>query len=191
MRTVSLSGSLRKSVGKKEARRLRAQGLVPCVMYGGKEQKHFFTQEKQFKDIVYTNKPCFIDLTIDGEKHRVILQEVQFHPVTDRIIHADFYEFSEEKPIKMYIPVSVKGNSPGVMKGGKLNIKYRSVPVKALPSKMPEEIILDISNLEIGDKIRVKNLSNPDYTLLLPENNVMVAILMSRAAMENQQAQSQ
>jgi len=189
MRTVTLSGSLRESVGKKDARRLRAQGLVPCVLYGGKEQKHFFTQEKQFKDIVYTDKPCFVELMINGEKHLAILQEVQFHPVSDHIIHADFYEFSDKKPIKMHIPVVVKGNSPGVMKGGKLNVKYRTIPVKALPSKMPEEIVIDISHLDVGGKIRVKDIASPDYTLLIPENNIVVAVLMSRDVLENEQNQ--
>ena len=184
MRTVSMSGSLRGNVGKKDAKRLRNEGLVPCVLYGQKEQLHFFTQEKQFKDVIYTPNACFVELNIDGHKHMAILQEVQYHPVSDSIMHVDFYEFANDKPVSLTIPVGVTGTSPGVLKGGKLQQKVRKVKVTALPDKMPEKVTIDISPLEINDAVRVKNIAAADYKINLPENNVLVIVSQTRNVVE-------
>lgn len=184
MRTVSMSGSLRGNVGKKDAKRLRSEGLVPCVLYGGKEQIHFFTQEKQFKDVIYTPKACFVELNIDGQKHNAILQDVQYHPVSDSILHVDFFEFSADKLVNLSIPVEITGTSPGVLKGGKLALKMKRMKVSALPDKMPERILIDISELDINDMIRVKNLVSADYNILLPENNVVVIVNPTRNVVE-------
>lgn len=181
-----MSGSLRGNVGKKDAKRLRQEGLVPCVLYGGKEQIHFFTQEKQFKDIIYTPKACFVNINIDGQKHMAILQDVQYHPVSDSILHVDFFEFSDDKPISLAVPIEITGTSPGVLKGGKLQQKFRNVKVNALPNNLPEKIVVDISKLEIGDAVRVKNIKSDIYKILLPENNVLVTISQTRTVVEEE-----
>ncbi|HPF00532.1 MAG: 50S ribosomal protein L25/general stress protein Ctc [Bacteroidales bacterium] len=180
MRTVSMSGSLRGNVGKKDAKRLRNEGLVPCVLYGQKEQLHFFTQEKQFKDVIYTPNACFVELNIDGNKHMAILQEVQYHPVSDSIMHVDFFEFANDKPVSLTIPISLTGTSPGVLKGGKLQQKVRKVKITALPEKMPEKLIIDISPLDINDAVRVKDVVAADYKINLPENNVLIIVTQTR-----------
>ncbi|HPB02498.1 MAG TPA: 50S ribosomal protein L25/general stress protein Ctc [Bacteroidales bacterium] len=180
MRTVSMSGSLRGNVGKKDAKRLRNEGLVPCVLYGQKEQLHFFTQEKQFKDVIYTPNACFVELNIDGNKHMAILQEVQYHPVSDSIMHVDFFEFANDKPVSLTIPISLTGTSPGVLKGGKLQQKVRKVKITALPEKMPEKLIIDISPLDINDAVRVKDVVATDYKINLPENNVLIIVTQTR-----------
>lgn len=184
MRTVSMSGSLRGNVGKKDAKRLRNEGLVPCVLYGQKEQLHFFTQEKQFKDVIYTPKACYVELNIDGQKHMAILQEVQYHPVSDSILHVDFFEFANDKPVSLTIPIEITGTSPGVLKGGKLQQKVRKVKVTALPDKMPEKVTVDISSLDINDAARVKNIQSNDYKINLPENNVLVLVSATRNVVE-------
>jgi large subunit ribosomal protein L25 len=175
-----MSGSLRGNVGKKDAKRLRNEGLVPCVLYGQKEQLHFFTQEKQFKDVIYTPNACFVELNIDGNKHMAILQEVQYHPVSDSIMHVDFFEFANDKPVSLTIPISLTGTSPGVLKGGKLQQKVRKVKITALPEKMPEKLIIDISPLDINDAVRVKDVVAADYKINLPENNVLIIVTQTR-----------
>ena len=119
MRTVSVSGSPRENVGKKDARRLRREDLVPCVIYGGKEQIQFVIPATSFKDIVYTPHSCLIKLDIKGKKFDAILQDIQFHPVNDKILHVDFLEIFPDKPVKISVPIKIIGDSPGVIKGGK------------------------------------------------------------------------
>ncbi|HBG70792.1 MAG: 50S ribosomal protein L25/general stress protein Ctc [Bacteroidetes bacterium GWF2_43_63] len=184
MRTVSMSGSLRGDVGKKDAKRLRKEGLVPCVLYGQKEQIHFFTQEKQFKDVIYTPNACFVELSIDGHKHNALLQEVQYHPVSDNILHVDFYEYAMDKPVSLSIPVGFVGTSPGVLKGGKMQQKVRKIKVTALPDKMPEKVTIDITPLDINDAVRVKDIVATDFKINLPENNVLLIISPSRNVVE-------
>ncbi len=181
MKTVSLSGSLRENVGKKDAKTIRKSGLVPCVIYGGKEQVHFTMDERNFKNLVFTPEVCFVDLDISGKKYAVILQDVQYHPVTDKILHADFLELLDGKPIKLSVPVRLTGTSPGVLKGGRLALKLRKIPLKAMADDMPQEIVLSISKLEIGDKIKASQVKSDKYELLLNENVVLVMILKARA----------
>ncbi len=183
MKKVSVSGSLRENVGKKDAKRLRREGNVPCVVYGGKEQIQFFTSEKSFKDIVYTPDACIVLLDIKGKKIEAVLQDIQFHPVTDSILHADFLEIFPDKPVKMAIPIRIIGDSPGVMAGGKMLIKRRRLEVLALSNKLPAEIEIDISTLEIGDSVVVGSLSMEDIQFIDPENAVVVLVKSARAAM--------
>ncbi len=183
MKKVSVSGSPRENVGKKDAKRLRREGNVPCVLYGGKEQIQFFTSEKSFKDIVFTPDACIVQLDIDGKKMEAVLQDIQYHPVTDRIIHADFLEIFSDKPVKMSIPIKITGNSPGVIAGGKMLIKRRRLNVMALPELLPAEIMIDISKLQIGDSFVVGQLEFDDVSLLDPENAVVVLVKSARAAM--------
>ena len=166
MKVVSISGSLRENVGKKDAKKVRNNACVPCVIYGGKEQVHFFTSSKSFLNIVFTPEVCFIKIDVDGKQYETILQDIQFHPVTDIVYHADFMEFSNDKPIMMNVPIKIIGVAPGILKGGKLVQKFRKLKVKALPGNMPEAIEININSLEIGMLIKVVDLINDNYQIL-------------------------
>ncbi len=183
MKKVSVSGSPRENVGKKDAKRLRREGFVPCVVYGGKEQIQFFTSEKNFKDIVYTVDACIVKLDIDGKKIEAVLQDIQYHPVTESILHADFLEILPNKLVKMAIPIKVIGDSPGVIAGGKMLVKRRRLEVMTLPDQLPAEIDVDISALEIGDSVVVGELSLENVQFVDPENAVVVIVKSARAAM--------
>jgi large subunit ribosomal protein L25 len=184
MKVVSLSGSLRENVGKKDAKKIRNNGGVPCVIYGGKEQIHFSTDSKNFKNIVFTPEVCFIKIDIDGNEYNAILQDIQYHPVTDIVYHADFMEYSDDKPIVMNVPVKVSGVAPGILKGGKLVQKFRKLKVKALPAKMPETIDININSLEIGMFIKVADITNENYQLLDNKNNTIIGVSITRAVEE-------
>ncbi len=181
MKTVSLSGSPRENVGKKDAKALRKENLVPCVLYGGKEQIHFATDERNFQKVVFTPEVCFIEIDLAGKKYSAILQDIQYHPVNDKILHADFLELTG-KPIKLDVPVRLIGTSPGVLKGGKLALKHRKLPVKSLPDNMPQEIIVSINDLEIGDKVKVSEVKSENFSILLTDNTVIVMIMKARGA---------
>jgi large subunit ribosomal protein L25 len=180
MKLVSMSGSLRENVGKKDAKILRRQGLIPCVLYGGKEQMHFTLTELQFRDVVYAPEACLIKLSVNNKEYEAILQDIQFHPVTDRIIHADFLEVSEGKPVQIEVPIKVKGSSPGVIKGGKLHIKQRKLKVKGLVDAIPAELDVDISKLDIGDSILVGELAQKGLEFMNVPNSVVVMVKVTR-----------
>jgi large subunit ribosomal protein L25 len=182
MKTISMSGSIRESVGKKGSKALRNQGKVPCVLYGGEKQIHFSTDASQFKNLIYSPEIAFVELDLEGNKVSCILQDVQFHVVTGNIMHADFLKIDDDKPIIMGVPIQTTGSSAGVIKGGVLNVLMRKVRVKALPGNMPEEIVLDITPLEIGDSIKIKQIETNNFELLDSENAVVVGIRVTRAA---------
>jgi large subunit ribosomal protein L25 len=182
MKTVSLSGSPRENVGKKDAKELRTKGHVPCVIYGGKEQIHFSMDERNFQKLVFTPEACYVEINIGDNKYLTILQDIQYHPVSDKILHADFLEIREGKPVKLDIPVRLEGTSPGILKGGRLSLKLRKVPLKAAPENMPQEILLNIGKLDIGDKIKASQITSDKYDVLLNENTVVVMILKARGA---------
>jgi len=180
MKTVSLSGSPRENVGKKDAKAIRQKGHVPCVVYGGKDQIHFSTDERSFKNIVFTPEACFVEIDLNGKKYLTILQDVQYHPVSDKILHADFMEITENRYIKLDIPVRLEGTSPGVLKGGRLVQKMRKLPIRALSINMPQEIVVNIGKLNINDKIKAVNVKSDKYELILNDNTVIVMIMKSR-----------
>lgn len=185
MKSVSLSGSPRESVGKKDAKKHRRDGKIPCVMYGGKEQVHFVADEKALGKIFNTAEVFIVRLNIGGIEQDTIIQDVQYHPVTDRILHVDFLEASENKPITIAVPIHVHGTSQGVLKGGKLIKKVRKVTVKGLPGDLPDLIRVDISPLEIGDSVRVSDLKAEGNVLFLdPPTNVVVGVRTARAVVE-------
>ena len=173
MRTVEIIGYKRANLGKTESKQLRSESNVPCVLYGGKEQVHFYSPMILFRDIVYTPEACFVKLNIEGDIHTAILQDVQFHPVNEIILHADFLELSDDKPIKMDIPIVLTGKAPGVIQGGRLNVKLRSVKLKGLPANMPEVINLDISGLSLGKMLKVSNIVSDHFEVL---NNPRITI---------------
>ena len=184
MKSITINGSKREHVGKVATKALRNAGMVPCVIYGGKKVIHFSAEEKTFKNLVFTPNVYTANLDIDGQKIPAILQDIQFHPVTDRIIHVDFYQLFEDKEITMKIPVRLTGTSPGVLNGGSLRFTNRKLKVKALPSNLPDFVTADISGLKIGSKLLVSSMLNDEYTFIHPENTVVVQVRTSRNATE-------
>ena len=180
MKSVSVSGSPRENVGRKDAKRLRREGFVPCVIYGGKEQIHFVTPVISFKDIVYTPEACLVKLDINGKQFNAVLQDIQFHPVDDHILHADFLEIFPDKLVKIDVPIKVVGNSPGVIKGGKLFVKSRKLRVQAFPADLPDFVEVNISKLEIGDSFKVEQLKLDKVEFLDPGHAVVVMVKSTR-----------
>jgi large subunit ribosomal protein L25 len=184
MKTVSMSGSLRGNVGKKDAKAARKEGLVPCVLYGGKEQIHFSVSEKSFLNVVFTPEICFINLEIGGKEYRAILQDIQYHPVTDKILHADMLELIPGREIIMGVPVKVVGVAPGVLRGGRLIQKMRKVRMKGLPENMPDDITISIDNLDINDSVKVSDLHRDNLAMLDPKNAVVLGVRVTRVVEE-------
>lgn len=180
MKTIEINGSKRANISKQEVKNLRGSEMVPCVLYGGEEQVHFSTDLSSFKGLVYTPDVHMVKLSVDGKEYHCVIQDVQFHPVTDVIIHADFLQVFDNKPVTMSIPVKLTGASEGVKMGGKLVTKYRRLKVKALPANLPDFITVDISSMKIGDTIRVRDLNLSDVTLLESPANVIVSVNMTR-----------
>jgi large subunit ribosomal protein L25 len=182
MKSITIKGSQRESVGKVATKALRNAGQVPCVLYGGDKPVHFSAEEIAFKNLVYTPNVYTATIELGGETFAAVLQDIQFHPVTDKILHIDFYQLFEDKEISMNIPVKLVGNSKGVMIGGALRHNMRKLRVKALPANLPDFIEADITELGIGNKLTVGALQNDAYTILHPETNVVVQVRMSRNA---------
>ncbi len=166
MKTVEIIGYNRANLGKKEAKRLRAEAMVPAVIYGGEKQVHFYAPMILFRPLVYTGEAHFVNINIEGQEYKAILQDVSFHPVNELILHADFLELHKGKPIKMNIPVHLTGTAPGVTKGGTLIHKRRALTLKALPKDMPEFIEVDISHLDFGKAVKVESVSLKDIEIL-------------------------
>lgn len=181
MKTVTLSGSTRSNVGKTDAAALRLKGHVPCVIYGGKEQIHFHADIRAFKPIIFTPKVSIVDIQLEGKSYKAILQEAQYHKITDNLIHADFLEVVENKPVTVSLPVKLSGQSEGVKKGGKLTLKMRKLKVRGLVSKLPEYIELNIDKLDIGNSITVGDISIDGVTMLNAKNVTVVGVGATRA----------
>ena len=187
MKSITIKGSQRESVGKVATKALRNAGKVPCVLYGGDKPVHFSADEIAFKDLVYTPNAytAVIELE-DGQKFDAVLQDIQFHPVTDNILHVDFYQLFEDKPITMRIPVRLEGNSPGVRNGGRLLFRKRKLSIRALPALLPDFITVDISKLRIGQTIAVESILNDDYTFLHPDSTAIVQVKASRTSVDEE-----
>lgn len=184
MKSVSISGSSRTNVGKKDAKSLRNSGSVPCVLYGGKEQIHFSAAAPEFKNLIYTPDVHTVDLSIDGKKFNAIVQEAQFHRVNDELLHVDFLEIVPGKPVTMNIPVKTTGTSPGVRAGGKLNKKLKTLAVRGLVEKIPAAITIPIDKLEIGQGVRVGDIKIDGLTFLNAPNVTVVSVQVTRAVAE-------
>ena len=190
MKSITIQGTKRESVGKKSTKALRDAELVPCVVYGGAEPLNFSTEEKSFKNLVYTSDAHTVELVINGEKINAVLQDIQFHPITDRILHADFYQLSADKPVIMEVPVKITGRAKGVVAGGVLRQSFRKLRVKAIPANLPDKIIVDVTPLKIGNKLYIGDIKSEAYTFMHPDNAVVAAVKMSRNAMKNATAAS-
>jgi large subunit ribosomal protein L25 len=184
MKSITIKGSKRESVGKVATKALRNAGRVPCVLYGGGEPLHFSAPELDFSKLVYTPNAHTVEIILgDDSKINAILQDIQFHPLTDKILHADFYQLFDDKEISMNIPVKLEGSAPGVIiSGGVLSRNKRKLRVKALPANLPDFIIVDISKLELGNKIYTESLQNDSYSILHPDNTVVCQVRTSRAS---------
>lgn len=180
MKTVELKASLRENTGKSSAKKIRNEGNVPAIMYGGEKEIHITVDYKELEKIIFTPDRYFIELNIDGTKYSTIIQEQQFHPVTDRIAHVDFLEFSGNEPIVMNIPVRTVGVSPGVMAGGNLFTKMRYVLIKALPKDMPEKVEIDISELNINMAVHIEDLPSENIEYLAAPEATIVAVVAAR-----------
>ena len=182
MKSITIKGSKRESVGKVATKALRNAGMVPCVIYGGDKPIHFSAEEKAFKNLVYTPNVYTATIEVDGQKLSAILQDIQFHPVSDKILHVDFYQLFDDKEVTMNIPVRLTGKSKGVAVGGALRHNVRKAKIKALPANLPDFIEADITELEIGNKLYITALKNDKYTVLHPDNTVVAQVRMSRNA---------
>ena len=169
-------------MGKKATKALRNAGKVPCVVYGGEKPLHFSADELAFRDLVYTAAAHTVKVDLGEGKVRAIMQDIQFHPVTDKIQHIDFYQLFDDKEVTMNIPVRLQGNASGVRNGGRLLFRKRKLSIKALPDNLPDFFDIDITQLKIGDNITVESLLNDDFTILHPDTTVVVQVKTQRAA---------
>ena len=188
MKSITINGSKRESVGKVATKALRNAGRVPCVLYGGGEPLHFSAQELDFSKLVYTPNAHTVVINLDGENIAAILQDIQFHPLTDKIIHIDFYRLFDDKEVSMNIPVKVEGAAPGVLNsGGVLVLNKRKLRVKALPKNLPDVIVANISNLKLGNKLYTAELQTEDFTIVHPDNTVVCQVRTSRASIKEEE----
>lgn len=181
MKSITINGSKRESVGKKSTKALRNAGQVPCVLYGGEQPLHFSAEELSFKHLVYTPDVHTVEIKLGGgETVNAVLQDIQFHPVTDAILHVDFYQIFEDKEITMEIPVHTSGVARGVKNGGVLRFNLRRMKVKGLPGNLPDFIEADITNLRIGNKLYVTALASENFKIMHPDNTVVCQVRTSR-----------
>ena len=181
MKSIAISGSRRENVGKRDAKELRYEGKLPAVLYGGKTQIHFSVSATDLKDLVYTPDVQFVDLEVEGVKAHAIVQEIQFHPLTDLPLHVDFLELDEKKQVVMEIPVKLTGTSPGVKTGGKLVQKLRKLRVRAFPKDMPQYVEVSIAELEVGKSVGVDELKFKGFEIMNNADDTIVSVTMSRA----------
>lgn len=182
MKSITINGSKRESVGKKATKALRNAGQVPCVLYGGDQPVHFSAEELAFSKLVYTPNAHTVVIALGDTSYNAVLQDIQFHPVTENILHIDFYQLFDNKEIAMDIPVVLTGNSIGVRAGGVLRRNRRKLRIKALPTNLPDFIEVDISNLRIGNKVYVSQLPSEDYKFLHSDNTVVCQVKQSRVS---------
>jgi len=187
MKTASLSGSLRENVGKKGSSAIRKSGSIPGVLYGGTDQTHFTVEENSINKLVFNPDVFYIELDIDGKKVNCILQDIQFHPVTDRIVHIDLLEVVPGKEVRVNLPLRSEGTAEGVTNGGRIATLFRRVPVKGLIEKIPEAITVDISPLIIGSTVRVRDLNIEGCTILLNESVLLIACKRTRLAVVDEE----
>jgi large subunit ribosomal protein L25 len=185
MKSITIQGTKRESVGKKSSKAVRDAGMVPCVIYGGEQPVHFAADERAFKGLVYTPNAHTVVVELDnGKKIDAILQDIQFHPVSDKILHIDFYQLKDDREIIMEVPVKIVGKSKGVMAGGTLRLNQRRLKVKALPKNLPDFVEADITELDMGNKLYITKLPVDNFKLMHPDNTVVCQVKISRAALK-------
>lgn len=182
MKTIALKGDARPGLGKALTKQIRNEGKVPCVLYGGKENVHFAVYQADFKNLVYTDQTYKVQIDFDGNTYLAIVKDIQFHPVSEEIIHVDFLEIDEKKPVTVSLPIKIEGVAPGVRAGGKLIKKYRKLTVKGLLENLPEFIVANIDSLELGSSLKVKDIEVEGFEVLDSPANAVISCKMTRAA---------
>ncbi|OJV35514.1 MAG: 50S ribosomal protein L25/general stress protein Ctc [Bacteroidia bacterium 43-41] len=184
MKTYELKGEIREDFGKKAARSYRGEGLIPCVVYGGSNEKNinFVVKKGDVRNLIYTPEVYLINLVLDGKPMRAILKEIQFHPVKDNILHIDFLHVFPNVPVVIELPIRLEGLAAGVKSGGKLSLDMRKLKVKALADKIPQELVVNVEALELGKSIQVGELNFEGLELLTPKNAVVCRVSLTRAA---------
>ncbi len=182
MKSIEIKGNLRTATGKQDSKKLRKEEKVPCVLYGGEKNIHFAVLEKDLKKLVFTPNVYLVDLDLDGKKHKAIVQDIQFHPVSDRVIHIDFYEIFEDKKVTIAIPVELQGLAEGVKAGGKLQVLNRKLKVRALYKDLPDTLKINVENVGLGKNIKVGEVSFDNLEMLNSANTVIATVKLTRAA---------
>ncbi|MFZ9942511.1 MAG: 50S ribosomal protein L25/general stress protein Ctc [Bacteroidia bacterium] len=190
MKSFELNVTKRAALTKQDTKKLRDSGMVPCVLYGGTENLHFYAPILDFRGLVYTPEVYTVNIHIDGKTHQAVMQEVQFHPVNDSLLHIDFMEINPTKAVVMNVPVKINGTSEGQRQGGKLITKVRKLKVKALVNHLPDAVNVDINSLQIGQSIRVGDLKLDGVEFLDSVNNVIVGVRTTRNVVENPAAEA-
>ena len=186
MKTLAISAKKRQNVGKTSTRALRNQGNVPCVLYGGEKQVTFYAHENDFRKLVYTAETFVVELDIDGSTIRAIMQDIQFHPVSEKILHIDFLEVFDDKPVTVSLPVILEGVPIGVKNGGNLMFRRPKIITKGLVSNLPDAITIDVEHLKIGMFIYIKDIEVEGVQFLAPLNSVVVGVKTARTAIEEE-----
>ena len=182
MKTIKISAEKRNELGKKSTRDLRKTDHVPCVMYGGTEIIHFHAHENDFRHLVYTHVAYIVEIKINGDVHKAVMQELQFHPVTDKLNHIDFVEVLDNKPVTVDLPVQLVGVAIGVKNGGKTRQRRRVLKVRGLVSDLPDTLDIDITEVDIGDVIKIGDLSYENLEILDPSRSMIFAVVSSRVS---------
>ncbi|MFN9597077.1 MAG: 50S ribosomal protein L25/general stress protein Ctc [Bacteroidota bacterium] len=185
MKSFELNATKRTSLTKQETKKLRDTGMVPCVLYGGSENIHFHAPVLDFRGLVYTPEVFTVNINVDGKTFKAVMQEIQFHPVNDSLMHIDFLEINPGKPVIMHVPVKINGTSEGQRQGGKLITKARKLKVKALANHLPDAVDVDITSLQIGQSVRVSDLKIEGVEFLDSPNNILVGVRTTRNVVEN------
>ena len=182
MQTIQINGTARNDFGKKFAKAARREGQVPCIVYGGGEEIAFSVDAKELGQLIYTPNSYIIEINIDGKIVKAVMREVQFHPVREQILHVDFYRIQEGKPVAVNVPVRLTGNAEGVKIGGKLQLSARKLTVKALVEYIPDEIVVDVTPLQVGQTIFVGDLKEENLTFMTPATTAVCAVRVTRAS---------
>ena len=184
MKSISISGTRRAAQTKQETKQLRAEGKIPCVLYGGKTQIHFSAPVLSLKPLVYSPDVHTVDLDIEGTSYKAVMKDLQFHPVNDRLLHLDFMEISDSKKVVMDVPVKITGSAIGVRQGGTLRTKMRMLKISALPKDLPDSFEIKIDDLNIGDSVYVRDMKAPGVEFLDVPNNAITAVKITRVVVE-------
>ncbi len=186
MKTLEVKAVKRAEFGKKAAKAFRREGLIPCVIYGGSEEIAFTVDAKEIKPLIYTPNSYIVELNFDGKTEKAVMREVQFHPVREQILHIDFYRVQEGKPVAISIPVRLSGTAEGVKIGGKLALSARKLMVKAMVDQLPDEIVVDVTPLQVGQTIFVGDLKQENVTFVTPATTAVCAVRVTRASRAQQ-----